>query len=104
MTHQAHVDADTGELTLVYGRFDRPHSPHSRIYSVVTAASTGAPWVPQGDLPASLYANLKLRHGFRATFSAYFSSTPPHTPPLMRAAWDSLTARRRSTSLETDDA
>ena len=50
----AHVDATTGEITLLYGRFDRPHSPHNRLYSVLTAASTVAPWVPLGDLPASL--------------------------------------------------
>jgi hypothetical protein len=50
----AWINRTSGEITLLYGRFDRPHRPHRRFYSVVTAASSAGPWVPRGDLPATL--------------------------------------------------
>lgn len=50
----AWVDATTGEITLLYGRFDKPHRPHNRYYSILRANSSWGPWRPLGDLPASL--------------------------------------------------
>lgn len=50
----AWVDATTGEITLLYGRFDKPHRPHKRYYSVLRAKSFTGPWRSLGDLPASL--------------------------------------------------
>ncbi len=50
----AWVDAASGEISLVYGRFDKPHRPHKRYYSVLSAKSSHGPWRSLGDLPATL--------------------------------------------------
>ena len=44
----------TGEITLLYGRFDKPHRPHKRYYSVLSAKSSRGPWKSLGDLPETL--------------------------------------------------
>jgi hypothetical protein len=48
------VEPLTGEITLLYGRFDKPHRPHNRFYSVMTSPSSDGPWTPRGDLPPTL--------------------------------------------------
>ena len=52
----AWVDSTTGEITLLYGRFDKPHRPHNRYYSVLSAKSSEGPWRSLGDLPDTLNA------------------------------------------------
>ena len=74
----AWVDPHTGEVTLLYGRFD---AAHRRVYSVKTSKNAAGPWEEQGDLPMDVLAPPK--HCSQNTSSPHYRCSCDNEDPFL---------------------
>ena len=79
------VNDSTGELTLLFGYFDVPHTPHQRFYGVATAPSAAGPWTRRGVLPPTLRPP---RHCARNKSSAWYRCYCNNEDPFLYRAPD----------------